>query len=561
MKADLAEIKSIVCDNNVWDVREPPYDANLLTSKWVRAVKSNGVHKSRVCGRGFNMIQGVDYHETFSPVAKMVTFRIFMTLVAIYCLFTGALDIKTAFLNAPLKEDVWMEPPSNLLFLLGRLLLDSSLTADQRRRILKHVKHLRRGEKLKLLKALYGTKQAGREWYILFDSFLRSHGFKPNAADHCFYSLIINDHEWVILLLYVDDVIVASTSHKLTMRYVKIIGERFRISFSGELKSYLNIAIEHDRAGRTVYLGQSRYIEEMIAQFDIPLDKSVRTPMQENLKLLATEEESLSPKQSQYVHKFPYRQLVGAIIYLNVCTRPTVSYAISILAQFNSSPTFLAIKALLRLAKFLFNTRHERLALGGGARTPVITSFCDSDWGGCINTRYSRSGHVTFMGNGPITWYSKRQTNVAQSSAEAEFMAKTPCIQNSNYCRRVVNCACIPNVKYRFASGVFSDNQASIAIASNPVFHQRTKHISIKYQYVNENVELGNAVLEFLRSKDNWGDMFTKPVGTNIFLDHSPKIMGGHLVPKVSRKVKSVEQDTLPCPHCAAGLLGQALKL
>ena len=88
-----------------------------------------------------------------------------------------------------------MEPPSNLLYLLGKLLLDSSLTADQRRRILKHVKHLRRGEKLKLLKALYGTKQAGREWYILFDSFLTDHGFKPNAADHCFYSLIINDHE------------------------------------------------------------------------------------------------------------------------------------------------------------------------------------------------------------------------------------------------------------------------------------------------------------------------------------------------------------------------------
>ena len=219
-------------------------------------------------------------------------------------MFTGALDIKTAFLNAPLKEDVWREPPSNLLYLLGQLLLDSSLTADQRRRILKHVKHLKRGEKLKLLKALYGTKQAGREWYILFDSFLRGLGFKPNAADHCFYSLIINDHEWVILLLYVDDVIIAATSQKLTLKYVKLIGERFRISFSGQLKSYLNIAIEHDRAGRTVYLSQTRYIEEMIAQFDIPLDASVKTPMKENLKLLATEEESLSPKQSQYVHKW-----------------------------------------------------------------------------------------------------------------------------------------------------------------------------------------------------------------------------------------------------------------
>ena len=186
------------------------------------------------------------------------------------------------------------------------------------------------------------------------------------------------------------------------------------------------------------------------------------------------------------MHKFPYRQLVGAIIYLNVCTQLTLLYAISILAQFNSSPTYLAIKALLRLAKFLYNNRHERLALGGGARIPMSTNFYDSDWGGCVNMRFSHSGYVTFMNNGPIAWYSKRQT---QSSAEAEFIAKVPCIQNSNYCRCVVNCACIPNVKYRYASDVFSNNQASIDIASNLVFHQRTKHISIKYQFVNENVE------------------------------------------------------------------------
>ncbi len=109
-----------------------------------------------------------------------------------------------------------------------------------------------------------------------------------------------------------------------------------------------------------------------------------------------------------------------------------------------------------------------------------------------------------------------------------------------------MNCACLPNIKYKYTSEVFLDNQASIAIASNPVFHQRTKHISIKYQYVNENAECGNAELEFLRSRDNLADMFTKPVGVNIFLDHSPKVMGGHLVPRVSRMVKSVEKDTLP---------------
>ncbi len=160
------------------------------------------------------------------------------------------------------------------------------------------------------------------------------------------------------------------------------------------------------------------------------------------------------------------------------------------------------------------------------------------------------------MGNGPVTWYSKRQTNCAQSSAEAEFMALTPCIQNSNYCRRIVNCMDIPNIKYRLASGVFSDNEASIAIASNPVFHQRTKHISIKYQYVNENVACGNAALDFVRSRDNYADGMTKPVGRNIFGDHYAYNMGGQEIPRVQNLTRTLRDDTLPCPHCSFGLLG-----
>jgi hypothetical protein len=545
----------MVLEHNVWNVREPPLGANLITNKWVRTIKNNGLYKSRLCGRGFNMIQGVDYNETFAPVAKMVTMRIFLTLVAIYSLFTGSLDIKTAFLNAPMTDDVWMEPPSNLLFLLGQLLLDPNLTSGQRSRILRHVKHLKRGEKLKLLKALYGTKQAGREWYIMIDKFLKDLGFVPNKADHCFYTLVINSNDYVLLLLYVDDVIIAATSEELTLRYVKIIGQRFKISFSGELDSYLNIGIKHDRATKTIYMSQEKYIEEMITQFEIPEDSSIVIPMQENLKLLSTEEENTTPRQLRYVARFPYRKLIGAIIYLNVCTRPAISYAISILSQFNANPTFLACKALLWLAKYLFNTRSDRLALGSGAHNPVITSFCDSDWGGCVNTRYSRSGHITYCGNGPVVWYSRRQTNVAQSSAEAEFIAKGPCCQNSNYVRRVINSAGIPGVKFRLASGLWSDNQSSIAIASNPVFHQRTKHIAIKYQYVNECVTNGTIVIKFVRSKDNTADVFTKPVGRLIFQSHYDMVMGWSVVPRITEAVETTEEDFLPCPGCAENVL------
>ena len=168
---------------------------------------------------------------------------------------------------------------------------------------------------------------------------------------------------------------------------------------------------------------------------------------------------------------------------------------------------------------------------------------------------------MTFIGNDPVVWFSKRQTIMARSSTEAEFMAKAPCVQNSNYCRRVVNCAGIPNVKYRYASGLFSDNESSIAIASNPVFHQRTKHISIKFQYVNENVEIGNVVLQILKSKDNFADMFTKAVGPNIYLGHYDFVMGGRPIPRVLKMVKTTDQDTLPCPLCCLGLLGKDYQL
>ena len=137
---------------------------------------------------------------------------------------------------------------------------------------------------LKLLMALYGTKQAGRNWYLLLDRFLKGLGFTANKADHCFYTLIINDLDFVLLLLYVDDIIIAATTESLVRQYREIIGKRFRISHSGSLTSNFNIEIERDRAA-AIYLGKQRFIEAMNLQFRIPIDNCVVTPMQENLEV------------------------------------------------------------------------------------------------------------------------------------------------------------------------------------------------------------------------------------------------------------------------------------
>ena len=329
------------------------------------------------------MIHGVDYTETFAPVTKIVTFRIILTLIALLSLYTGKLDIKTAFLNASLDETIWMEPPPNLLHLLEILCKDDTLSQEERQKIRKQLKHLTRGQKLRLLKALYGAKQASRQWYLDIDGFLKSEHFAPNKADNCLYVLHIDSNNYVLLLLYVDDIIIAATTEDLKLKYVKLIAQRYKISYTGILDEYLNIKITHDRKARAIHISQERYIDEMMSHFKIPVDESILIPMQENLKLLAVEEEEeLTEKQQQYVKRFPYRNLVGAIIYLNICTRPAISYSISILAKFNNSPTFRACKALLWLCKYLYNTKSDVLTLGAGAKRPYLTSFCDSDWGG-----------------------------------------------------------------------------------------------------------------------------------------------------------------------------------
>jgi ATP-binding cassette subfamily B (MDR/TAP) protein 1 len=224
------------------------------------------------------------YHETFAPVAKIVSLRILLTLIAIFSLYVGGLDCKTAFLNAVLNEVVWLQPPKELIDYLIEI-YKTETDPILRKRLRHQITNLRLGALLRLKKALYGTKQAPREWYLMIDKFLKKHGFVSNKADHCFYTLIIDSNNYVFLLLYVDDIIVAATTEELRSKYMKLIAKTFKISYSGELREYLNIRIDHDREKRTVYMSQERYIVEMMEQFDLQPDSKINTPMQENLKV------------------------------------------------------------------------------------------------------------------------------------------------------------------------------------------------------------------------------------------------------------------------------------
>ena len=205
-----------------------------------------------------------------------------------------------------------------------------------------------------------------------------------------------------ILLLYVDDMIIAASTEDLKMKYVNMIGKRFKTSYSGELKDYLNIAIDHRRRMKRIQLDQIKYIEYITQRFGIEENSSVESPMVENLKLSVDDDmDSLTEKQLKFVEKFPYRQLMGSILYVNVCsTMLSISHAASALGKFNCKPTFLACKALTRLAQYVFNERKRGLMLGGEKLS--LVGYADSDWGVDIDTRKSRSGSINYLANGTV---------------------------------------------------------------------------------------------------------------------------------------------------------------
>jgi hypothetical protein len=206
---------------------------------------------------------------------------------------------------------------------------------------------------------------------------------------------------------------------------------------------------------------------------------------------------------------------------------------------------------LIRLAQYVYNTKTERLRLGGGAKKPYCVTFSDSDWGGDQTTRKSRSGHIVFLGNGPVSWYSKMQSITAQSTMEAEYIAFVPAIQSTIYTRQVVNGIKIPNVWFKYASTLWGDNESAITVSKNPIHHQRSKHIHMKYSYARDNVTSGTVVPCFIRSSKNCSDIMTKSTSAAIFKSHSSTIMGYSEIPRCEEQIETKEENFIPCQFCS----------
>ena len=466
-------------ENGTWTLEELPDGKRAIDSKWVYKIKykPNGEierFKARLVAKGFTQTEGVDYHDTFAPIAKLVTVRTLLTVAAKNDWFIHQLDVNNAFLHGDLTEEVYMKIPHGF-------------AKEQETRV------------CRLRKSIYGLKQASRNWYHKFTDALIDLRFKQSKADH---SLFIYRQKsiFVAALIYVDDVILVGND-MAKMQHTKVeLDRRFSIKDLGDLKYFLGIEVARTSEG--LVLSQRKYTLDILADCGLEGCRPSSFPMEQNHQLDKSEDE---PK----VDASRYRRIVGRLLYLQA-TRPDIAYSVNILSQFVADPRRPHMDAVHRILRYLKTTPGQGVLLPrtGGFN---LTAYCDSDWLGCPYTRRSRTGYVLLLGGAPISWKTKKQSVVSRSSAEAEYRSMASTVSEILWVRWLLQEL---NIASASPTPLFCDNEAACHIANNPVFHERTKHVEMDCYFVRERIDSKEIQTFHIDSKMQLADLLTKGLGS-----------------------------------------------
>ncbi|CAM8999605.1 unnamed protein product [Rhodiola kirilowii] len=382
--------------NKVWRLVPRPQDKNVIGTKWVfrNKMDDKGVvvrNKARLVVNGYNQQEGIDYDETFAPVARLEAIRLLIAYSTYHGFTLQQMDVKMAFLNGVVKEKVYVSQT------LG---FEDHSHPD-------HV-HI-------LDKALYGLKQAPRAWYERLSQFLLSHRYVRGEVDKTLF-LLKEGKDTLAVQVYVDDIIFGSTNPKLVKKFIDLMSSEFEMSMVSELKYFLGLQVAQGEDGTRIH--QQKYVKEIRKKFGMEAAKTCATPMSPNDTL--TKDES-SPR----VDPTLYRGMIGSLLYLTAST-PDILFSVCLCARFQADPRETHVKAVKRILRYLKGT--DDLCLfyprGGELR---LEAYTDADYAGCKTDRKSTSGMAQYLGPCVISWASKKQSSIALSTAEAEYIAAAAC--------------------------------------------------------------------------------------------------------------------------------------
>jgi len=517
-QAILAEENSLR-DKGVFKVVDAlPKGFRPLDCKWVFAYKRDADgkivrYKARLVARGFMQRDGIDYGPTFAPVVDGKTLKALMAIVAAKGLECKIMDVETAFLNAPLDEEIYIQVP------LG-------------------FEGAEQGKFLRLNRALYGLKQAGRQWNHTLAQALRECGYQEcTDADRCVFTKRARSGRLLYICTYVDDMPYAYDKRdEAEMEEDKqALMRRFSIKDLGEIRNVLGMRISRDRAAGTLTIDLAPYLERMLKDFGYGECRPELTPESTG---------QLSDRRTEFVQPGPasaggadepdedargitadnYAQAVGSLMYAANACRPDLAHVAGICARATSAPDRNALLTLRRAFRYVAGTLEEGLTYSAKSANPLrLVAYSDADWGGCVSSGKSTTGMALFLAGAVVDWGSRRQSIVALSSAEAEYIAASDTSREIIWMRRLLAELGYPQAE---ATPLFIDNSTAIHMTEDERGDARRKHINVRYHYIRSVIESNEISAEWVGTDQQLADIFTKPLQRPKFIELRSRTMG-----------------------------------
>ncbi|KAH9142680.1 hypothetical protein AeRB84_013262 [Aphanomyces euteiches] len=494
IEMELASIKS----NGTWKYVKPPQDRKTLKTTWVFRVKekcdgSIERFKARLVVKGFLQVKGLDYDEVFAPVMRLESLRTLLAIGNALDLPIDQMDIDTAFLNGTLEEEIYLDLPEGLQ--MKDVIKDANwVGASELTSSPSQVSCL-------LIKALYGLKQAPREWHKVLTTFLGGVGFEKTNVESCIYVRRLKS-QIAIVAIYVDDLVVVAENDNVMAEVKTAIKNRFASKDMGPINYILGIRVERDREKRIMHISQPLNAKNMLMRFDLDQARPATTPLDKVLDGSDCPSDGHVRTEAERLNHANFRQCIGSLMYLMLGTRPDLAYAVQALSRYLNNPGKSHIGKMKQVMRYVAGTIDYGLVYRGTDLN--LQDYTDSDYAANPDTRRSVSGYCTYVGDCLVSWSSQ-----CQPAKEVLFM-------------RTLN----SELGNPITTGIIlhADNQPAIATATNPVHHSRTKHIDVRYHFVRERIQLQELGLEYVPSKDNVADLFTKPLPAAVFLPLRDKL-------------------------------------
>lgn len=517
--------------NDVWEVVELPKGKKAIGSRWIFRHKLNSIgavvrYKARLVARGFSQQKGIDYNDTFAPVAHLSTIRALLTLAADNGWDVHQMDAKTAFLCSPIDTEVYVAIPKGL-----------------------NIGNKHNSPALRLKKGLYGLKQSPLLWYRRLSDYLLTKNFKMSPYDS---TLFVNEDTGATVLIYVDDMLITGPNREVIDNVKKQMKEEFEMTDAGPVEFFLGIQVK--RKPGCFILSQEHYVKKVLENFDMTDCAPAPTPLVKHLH------KRKDGDNSEPCDKLKYQRAVGCILYLTCCTRPELAFAISHLAQFCADPSVTHWNALKRVFRYLKGHPDAGLQLGGKSQkweatqtirlkgkskeeqshiVPMsrIFGFTDADHAGDTDDRKSTGGYIFYVNGSCVSWTAKKMNFIATSTMEAEYMAASSAAKEAIWLRALVIDIISKNGmnKDGFYQEnypdkpkpvmMFGDNQASIKVAYNSELHKKSKHIDVAFHFLRQRINMEYICFEYCPTNLMDADFLTKP-HTDVRFSAAKKVIG-----------------------------------